>query len=57
MALYSADIAQKSWLSIGIVGPASGTEQLQGSIHKLLGASTPQGWPYQVENTATFQLL
>lgn len=54
-ALYSSDIAQKNWLTIGVIGPASGTEQLQGSIHKILGASTPLGWQHQVENTATIQ--
>ncbi|WP_114325548.1 lipid A deacylase LpxR family protein [Candidatus Colwellia aromaticivorans] len=55
-AFYSSELAQKNWLSIGIIGPASGTEQLQGAIHKLIGASTPEGWAYQVENKATFQL-
>ncbi|RHW77805.1 lipid A deacylase LpxR family protein [Colwellia sp. RSH04] len=55
-ALYSTEIAQKNWLALGIIGPASGTEQLQGSIHKLLGASTPLGWQYQVENIMTLQL-
>jgi len=55
IALYGGDFAQKNWLSIGIIGPASGTEQLQGAIHKLLGASTPAGWPFQIENKATFQ--
>jgi hypothetical protein len=56
VALYSSYIAQKSWLALGIMGPASGTEQLQGSIHKVIGASTPLGWQHQVENTATIQL-
>jgi len=55
-AVYSAELAQKNWLAIGIIGPASGTEQLQGSIHKVIGASTPLGWQHQVENTATIQL-
>ena len=55
-ALYSNQVAQKIWLAIGIIGPASGTEQLQGSIHKLIGASTPLGWQHQIENTPTVQL-
>lgn len=55
-ASYSSNIAQKSWLAVGIIGPASGTEQLQGSIHKLLGASTPLGWQHQIENKPTIQL-
>jgi len=54
-ALYGIDVAQKNWFSLGIMGPASGTEQLQGSIHKILGASTPLGWQHQVENTVTIQ--
>jgi len=56
VAFYSRNIAQKSWLAIGVIGPASGTEKLQDSIHKLLGASTPLGWQYQIENEATIQL-
>jgi len=55
-AAYSNDVAQKSWFSIGIMGPASGTEQLQSTIHKVIGASTPLGWQHQVENTATIQV-
>ena len=54
--LYSRDIAQKSWLAIGVIGPASGTEKLQDLIHKLIGSTTPQGWQYQAKNTATIQL-
>jgi len=55
-AVYSSDLAQKSWLAVGIIGPGSRTEQLQGSIHKIIGASTPLGWQHQVENTPTIQL-
>lgn len=55
MAYYDKQVTQKSWFGLGIIGPASGTEQLQGAIHKLLGASTPEGWQYQIENTPTIQ--
>jgi len=55
-AVYSGNLAQKSWLAVGVIGPSSGTEQLQGSIHKIIGASTPLGWEHQIENTATMQL-
>ena len=55
-ALYSTEISQKIWLAFGVMGPASGTEQLQGSIHKVIGASTPLGWQHQIENTPTGQL-
>lgn len=54
-ALYRSDIAQKNWLSIGVMGPASKAEQLQGAIHNALGSSTPLGWQHQVENTLTMQ--
>jgi len=53
---YAEQLAQKVWFGLGIIGPASGTEQLQGAIHKLLGASTPEGWQYQIDNTPTIQL-
>lgn len=55
-ALYRSDIAQKNWLSIGIIGPASGTEKSQEVIHNLLSVSEQEGWNYQVENKMTFQL-
>ena len=55
-ALYSSSLAQKNWLSVGVIGSSSGTEQLQEKIHKVLGASTPGGWSYQIENEITFQL-
>jgi hypothetical protein len=55
-ALYSSDIAQKTWLAIGVIGPASGTEQLQDVVHKITGSSTPKGWQHQIENKATIQL-
>ena len=56
-SLYSSDIAQKTWLAIGIMGPASGTEQLQGAIHKVIGASTPLGWHHQIETPQPFNSL
>jgi len=45
-AVYGSELAQKNWFSIGLIGPASGTEKFQGAIHKLIGASTPEGWAY-----------
>jgi len=55
-AIYSSDLAQKNWLSLGVIGPASGTEQLQGFIHGHIGASTPEGWSHQIENQLTVQV-
>lgn len=55
-ASYSSNLAQKNWLSLGIIGPSSGTEQLQGFIHDLLDSSTPEGWSHQIQNELTFQI-
>lgn len=54
-ATYSGTLAQKNWLSVGVVGPASGNEQVQSFVHKITGSSAPQGWQYQVENQVTVQ--
>ncbi|WP_295030300.1 lipid A deacylase LpxR family protein [Shewanella sp.] len=54
-ATYSARLAQKNWLSLGVVGPASANEQVQSFVHKITGSSAPQGWQYQVENQLTLQ--
>ncbi|WP_223292880.1 MULTISPECIES: lipid A deacylase LpxR family protein [Shewanella] len=54
-AAYSATLAQKNWLSIGVVGPASGNEQVQSFVHKITDSSAPQGWQYQVKNQVTLQ--
>ncbi|ABV35995.1 conserved hypothetical protein [Shewanella sediminis HAW-EB3] len=55
-ATYGETWAQKNWLSLGISGPASGTEQLQKLFHKLTPSSTPNGWQHQIENQLTIQL-
>jgi hypothetical protein len=35
---------------LGVVGPASGAEQTQKLIHRLIGAKEPQGWDAQLSN-------
>lgn len=55
-ATYGERWAQKNWLSIGVIGPASGTEQLQKVFHKLTPSSTPNGWQHQIENQLTVQI-
>lgn len=37
-------------LTLGIVGPASGAEPVQRTIHKLVDADIPQGWDHQLHN-------
>ena len=44
-------------LSLGVVGPASGGENLQNSFHNLIGQAHPKGWDSQIQNTAAIELL
>ncbi len=41
--------------TLGIVGPASGAEQAQKFVHKVVGATEPRGWDNQLHNEAVFQ--
>ncbi|WP_345975565.1 lipid A deacylase LpxR family protein [Sulfurimonas sp. HSL3-7] len=43
-------------IQAGVVGPASGMEELQHFIHKLIGSEIPQGWDNQLKNEAGIQL-
>jgi lipid A 3-O-deacylase len=36
--------------TLGIVGPATGAEQIQSFIHELIGGVDPQGWQHQLKN-------
>jgi hypothetical protein len=40
----------------GVVGPASGAEQVQNSVHDLIGSGKSQGWDYQLENEPIFNI-
>jgi hypothetical protein len=44
-------------LSLGVVGPASGAEDLQNGFHDLIGQSHAHGWGSQIGNTAAIELL
>ncbi|WP_179025159.1 lipid A deacylase LpxR family protein [Shewanella sp. Scap07] len=54
-ASYHDSLAQKNWLSVGVIGPASGTEHLQSFVHKITGSSEPKGWDHQIGNQLTLQ--
>ncbi|WP_076410702.1 lipid A deacylase LpxR family protein [Shewanella sp. UCD-KL12] len=54
-ATYGKTLAQKNWVSLGVVGPASGNELMQSFVHKITDSSAPQGWDYQIENQLTIQ--
>jgi len=44
-------------LSLGVVGPGSGAENLQNSFHDLIGQNHTNGWGSQIENTPAVEIL
>jgi lipid A 3-O-deacylase len=44
-------------LSLGVVGPASGAENLQNGFHGLIGQGDAHGWSGQISNTPAINLL
>nr|WP_294522210.1 lipid A deacylase LpxR family protein [uncultured Rhodopila sp.] len=53
----TADSRSVLTVSLGVVGPASGAEQLQNGFHNLIGQSHPLGWNSQIQNVPAFELL
>lgn len=43
-------------LESGIVGPLSGAEQAQRTVHSIIGSHKPQGWDYQLDNEPILDL-
>lgn len=43
-------------LQVGVVGPASGMEQLQRFVHEKVGSEVAQGWDNQLNNEVGIQL-
>ena len=46
----AGDVAQMASLNLGVIGPASGAEQTQRAIHRVIGSDRPEGWDSQVSN-------
>lgn len=44
-------------LSLGVVGPDAGGEDIQSGFHALIGQSADHGWGAQIPNTAAVELL
>ena len=44
-------------LSLGVVGPGSGAENLQNGFHDVIGQGRTNGWSYQIPNTPAVELL
>lgn len=44
-------------VTLGVVGPGSGAEDLQEGFHNLIGQSSPKGWDAQIPNTPAIEVL
>jgi lipid A 3-O-deacylase len=44
-------------LSLGVVGPAAGAEQVQNGFHNLIGQNPTLGWSGQIQNTPAIEIL
>jgi lipid A 3-O-deacylase len=44
-------------VSLGVVGPDSGAQQLQNDFHDLIGQNRTRGWGSQIQNTPVFEVL
>ena len=53
---YNENVSDRFWFTLGMVGPISGSEHVQKSIHKLVGKKRPNGWQHQLKNEPIFDL-
>lgn len=53
----TADTRSVLTLSVGLVGPDSGGEELQNSFHDLIGQNHTNGWGSQIQNTPIGEIL
>lgn len=53
---YANNRANSLGLFLGVAGPASLAEQSQTIIHKMIGATTPEGWDNQINNELVFRI-
>jgi hypothetical protein len=56
--LYAFDeaVSDRLTLQLGVVGPASGAEEVQRFIHKLVNTDDPRGWGNQLSNEPVIRL-
>ena len=52
----SADTRSVLTLSLGVVGPGSGAENVQNGFHDLIGQNQTNGWGGQIQNTPAIEL-
>ena len=53
--IWDKQIFHEAQMTLGVIGPASGAEDVQRAIHRLLGLNEPQGWDNQVGNRPVLQ--
>ena len=53
----SQDTRSVLTLSLGLVGPAAGAEQVQNGLHDVIGQANTHGWRGQIQNTPAVELL
>jgi lipid A 3-O-deacylase len=53
----SEDTRSVLTLSLGVVGPGSGAENLQNSFHGVIGQGRTLGWGGQIQNTPAIEIL
>ena len=53
----SSENLRSLYLRVGMIGPASKSEQIQKGIHKLSGSDTPKGWDNQLESELGINLV
>ena len=53
----SADSRSVLMVSLGLVGPWSGAENLQNGFHNLIGQGQVNGWGSQIQNVPAFEVL
>lgn len=53
---YDDDRADRLGLTLGVVGPISGAEQVQRLGHRITGSDEPQGWDHQIGNEPVFMV-
>lgn len=53
---FDHQLSQRYGLTLGVVGPASGAEQVQNAIHQLIGVNQAEGWDHQLANELVFAL-
>ncbi len=53
----NGNLQERLALGIGIVGPSSQAEAVQTNWHRLVGATHPAGWDYQLHDEPTLELI